>query len=139
MVGEDLEVDRANGALVLHRTECCANENDNEEESDEEDGTEKEGVSPLGGALSTLELAVPHVACLALGAQDSLVAGEALALGTEVALRGAETGTGNVAVEEVETGGTGAPVAREGTHRSASEALSIVRTLLTSRYSLRGL
>ena len=137
VVGEYFEVDGANGALVLHRVERCTNEKDNGQESDEKDCTEKEGVLPLGGTLSTLELAIPHVACLALGTQDALVAWVALALRIEVTLRGAKTGTRNVAVEEVETGGTRSPVAWTRAHGSASEALCVIGTLLTGSDCLR--
>ena len=114
-----------------------ANENNNGQQSDEKDCTEKEGVLPLGGALCTLELAIPHIACLALSTEDPLVAWVALALRIEVALRRPKTGTRYVAVEEVETGGTRSPVARTGAQGSASEALCIIGTLLTGSDCLR--
>ncbi len=69
-----------------------------------------------------------------MGAQDALVALEAVALGVVVVGGGAETGPRSVAREERETGGPGAPVARERAHLGSSKALGLGGTLLTAGY-----
>ena len=77
-----------------------------------------------------MELGISDIAWLALSAQYALVPFVAVAFRIEVTLSGASAGLGIVAVDEIETGGTGAPEARARSDQTASQALSVVRALL---------